>query len=113
MMSAAREVVVVMPQSRERFVPELPFVTSPGAAVKALVSDLGVFEKLGEDPEFTLTGYFEDQSPGGKEAAIGRIKARCGWNLRIAHDPDQLALPRAEDLATLRLFDPDRHFLKD
>ncbi|MBU0513388.1 MAG: hypothetical protein KJ621_01325 [Proteobacteria bacterium] len=112
-MSVAREVVLIMPQSRERFVPELSFVTSPGAAARTLVSDLGVFEKLGDDPEFTLTAYFDDKSTAGTDAAIRSIKERCGWNLRVIHHPARFPLPEAQELATLRLFDPDRYFLKD
>lgn len=112
-MSTAREVVIIMPQSSARFVEELPFVTSPGQAARTMVSDLGVFEKLGDDREFTLTAYFEDQLPQGEEGAIREIKDRCGWDLRAIDHPEKFPLPMADDLATLRMFDPDRYFLKD
>lgn len=112
-MSAARDVVVIMPQSRKRFVEKLSFVTSPGAAAKTLVSTFGVFEKLGADREFTLTSYFEDQLPKGRDMAIREIRAECGWNLRVIDKPAKFPLPDDRDLATLRMFDPDRYFLRD
>jgi acyl CoA:acetate/3-ketoacid CoA transferase beta subunit len=112
-MSAAREVVVIMPQSRKRFVEKLPFITSPGPAAKTLVSTLGVLEKLGDDREFTLTSYFEDQLPKGRDMAIGEIRDQCGWDLRVIDDPTKFPVPDDRDLATLRMFDPDRYFLRD
>jgi acyl CoA:acetate/3-ketoacid CoA transferase alpha subunit/acyl CoA:acetate/3-ketoacid CoA transferase beta subunit len=112
-MSAAREVVVIMPQSKERFVEKLPFVTSPGAVAKTLISNLGVFEKLGEDREFTLTSYFEDQLPEERDMAIREIREQSGWNLQVTDNPVKFPAPDARDLATLRMFDPDRYFLRD
>ena len=112
-MSTAREVVVIMPQSKDRFVEKLPFITSPGAAAKTLVSTLGVFEKVGAGNEFSLTAYFEDQLPQGKDASIHEIRERCGWNLRVLENPRKFPLPDDKDLATLRMFDPDRYFLRD
>ena len=112
-MSTAREVVVIVPQSKERFVEKLPFVTSPGAAVKTLISTLGVFEKLENDQPFTLTSYFEDQLPKGRNMAIREVRAQCGWDLRVVGNPKKFPVPGDRDLATLRMFDPDRYFLRD
>ncbi|MBL7203736.1 MAG: hypothetical protein ISS63_05315 [Desulfobacteraceae bacterium] len=112
-MSAARDVVVIMPQSKKRFIEKLPFITSPGSAAGTLVSTLGIFEKLGDDREFTLTSYFEDQLPKGRDMAIREIRAQCGWDLRVMDRPTKFPLPDGKDLATLRMFDPDRYFLRD
>jgi len=106
-------VVVIVPQSKERFVEDLPFVTSPGTAAKTLISTLGVFEKLGDDQEFTLTSYFEDQLPQGRDAATREIRSHCGWDLRVVDNPKKFPVPNDRDLATLRMFDPDRYFLRD
>jgi acyl CoA:acetate/3-ketoacid CoA transferase alpha subunit/acyl CoA:acetate/3-ketoacid CoA transferase beta subunit len=112
-MSAARDVVVIMPQSKKRFIEKLPFITSPGSVAGTLVSTLGIFEKLGDDREFTLTSYFEDQLPKGRDMAIREIRAQCGWDLRVMDRPTKFPLPDSRDLATLRMFDPDRYFLRD
>jgi acyl CoA:acetate/3-ketoacid CoA transferase beta subunit len=112
-MSAAKEVVIIMPQSKERFVVKLPFITSPGTAARTLVSNLGVFEKLGDDREFSLTSYFEDQLPKGRDRAIREIRDQCGWDLRVIDGPTKFPAPGDRDLATLRMFDPDRYFLRD
>jgi len=112
-MSAARDVVVIMPQSKKRFIEKLPFITSPGSVAGTLVSTLGIFEKLGDDREFTLTSYFEDQLPKGSDMAIREIRAQCGWDLRVMDRPTKFPLPDSRDLGTLRMFDPDRYFLRD
>jgi acyl CoA:acetate/3-ketoacid CoA transferase beta subunit len=112
-MSAAGEVVVIMPQSKERFIEKVSYITSPGTVARTLVSTLGVFEKLGDDHEFTLTAYFEDQLPQDKNKAIREIREQCGWDLRIIDAIKKFPLPDDRDLATLRMFDPDRYFLRD
>ncbi len=105
--------MISMPQSKGRFVEKLPFVTSPGMKARALVSTLGVFEKLGDDPEFSLTAYFEDQTSADKAAAIDQIRQQCGWKLKTADNLEKFSFPDVRDLATLRTFDPDRYFLRD
>ena len=57
----AREVVVVMNQSSSRLVEKVPYITCPGEKVATLITDRGVFEKLGEG-ELILTGYFQTSS---------------------------------------------------
>ncbi|MCP4218012.1 MAG: glutaconate CoA-transferase, partial [bacterium] len=101
-MSTAAEVIIVMPQSKGRFVEKLPFITSPGMKARTLVTTLGVFEKLGDDAEFTLTAYFEDQTSTDKTAAIDHIRQQCGWFLKTADRLEKFPLPDVRDLATLR-----------
>lgn len=111
--SNCREVVVTAAQSRERFVAELPYTTSPGSAVSTLVSDLGVFEKLPGEQEFTLTGYLE-RPPGVTEAEIVReIKEQCGWDLKVATSLRKHGGATMEELALMRSFDPLRRLLRD
>jgi len=112
-MTTAEEVILIMPQSKGRFIEKLPFITSPGLKARTLVSTLGVFEKLGEKQEFTLTAYFEDQVPGNRDTVIKHIREQCGWDLQVADQLEKFPLPDVKDLATLRTFDPDRYFLKD
>jgi len=111
-MSAASDVVIIMPQSKRRFIEKLPFITSSGSIAGTLVSTLGIFEKLGDDQEFTLTSYFEDQLPKGRDMAIREIRAQCGWDLEVIDRPTNFPVPDGRDLATLRMFDPDRYFLR-
>jgi len=112
-MTTAEEVILIMPQSKGRFIEKLPFITSPGLKARTLVSTLGVFEKLGEKQEFTLTAYFEDQVPGNRDTVIKQIREQCGWDLQVADQLEEFPLPDVKDLATLRTFDPDRYFLRD
>ncbi len=106
--SAAREVVVTLAQSPQRFVDKVPYVTAPGARVTAVVSDRGVYEKDEAHGELVLTGLFA----GRPEAeSVAAAREACGWDLRVAPRLSRLDPPTAEELGLVRLFDPRRDFL--
>ncbi len=109
--SGAREVVVVTQQSKRRFVEQVPFISQPGALVTTVVSTMGVYQKLGDDSEFSLTEYFPEPGLSGPQEHIERIKANCGWNLKVAPDIRASRLPTKEDLALLRALDPQGIFI--
>ena len=106
--TSAAEVMVVTRQSPKRFVDRVEYITSPGTRVKTIVSDLGVFEKLGGDAELTLTGihYTADAVP--VEEKVRNIKENCGWALKVAPDVKSMAPPTVAELALIRCFDPNR-----
>jgi acyl CoA:acetate/3-ketoacid CoA transferase alpha subunit/acyl CoA:acetate/3-ketoacid CoA transferase beta subunit len=109
--SAAREVVVVAIQKRDRFLDRVPYITSPGKGVKTLVSTLGVFEKLADNPELTLTGYFPHPALSTAEEHIHYIKENCEWELKVSPHIEQASPPTSQELIMLRTFDPQRWFL--
>lgn len=97
--SVAAEVVVVAKQARGRFVERVDYITSPGTRVSTVVTQLGVYHKVGD--ELVLTGVFAED---GANAA----RAACGWDLRVA-DATRVALlppPTEAERATIRAFDP-------
>ena len=102
----ARELVVVMNQSRRRFLEKVPYITCRGKNVSTLISDKGVFEKLGGE-ELILTGYFPAST---QEEDIEGIKEDCGWNLQVSPTIKEISVPTLEQLVILRLLDPERHF---
>ncbi len=101
-----------MQQSRQRFLEKVPYITAPGAGVRTLVSSMGVFEKLDDDKEFTLTKYFANQSFSSKEEAIKNIKENCGWDLKVSDSVKEVSPPALEELRLLRVFDPKKHYLR-
>jgi acyl CoA:acetate/3-ketoacid CoA transferase beta subunit len=106
--SSAREVVVCLEQRPTRFVDKVPYITAPGRAVRAVVSDLGVYEKDGDHGELCLTGIYGE---GSEAEAVGRARAACGWDLRVAPSLRRVEAPTADELGLIRLFDPRRYFL--
>lgn len=106
--SAAREVVVTLGQSRERFVDKVPYVTAPGRRVSAVVSDHGVLEKAEPHGELVLTAVWGDRP---EAEAVRAAREACGWDLRVAPALRRVALPTAEELRLVRVFDPRRYFL--
>lgn len=109
--SGASENVITLMQNKMRFVKKVPYVTSPGQKVTAVVSQWGVFEKaLGED-ELALTAYYPIGTSGTEEEAVRAIREECGWPLKVREPLQALPLPSADDLAFMRAFDPKRLFL--
>ncbi|MDY7019123.1 MAG: CoA-transferase [Chloroflexota bacterium] len=107
----AREVMVVIEQSRQRFVEKVSYITSSGEPITTLVSTLGIFEKLGDDQELVLTGYFYNPKMPSAEEAIRHVKDNCGWDLKISPQVKQLPEPTVEELIRLRLLDPDGEYI--
>jgi acyl CoA:acetate/3-ketoacid CoA transferase alpha subunit/acyl CoA:acetate/3-ketoacid CoA transferase beta subunit len=106
--SVCTEAVVVALLSPERTPPECGYITSPGRAVRALVTDLGTLEC--RDDELVLTAV-----PAGPEPLQERIAAArsaCGWDLAVTTAVDELAPPTREELVALRTWDPRAWFLR-
>jgi acyl CoA:acetate/3-ketoacid CoA transferase beta subunit len=113
--SVCAEAVVVATLTPQRTPPECGYVTSPGRAVRALVTDLGVLEKVDDAPdgraELVLTAV-----PAGPEPLADRIavaRDACGWDLVVAPVVRELEPPTAEEIAALRSWDPRGWFLRD
>lgn len=108
--STAEELVVLVKHSPVRLVERVPYITAPGKRVSTLVTTMGIFEKM--DGEFVLTEYFPIKGLG-KEEIVEKIKNRTGWKLKVSEDLKEAEEPKAEEVLTLRYFDPDGNFLTD
>lgn len=97
----AREVIVIMDQSRRRFLETLPYVTSPGDRVTTVVSSMGVFRKKEPKEKLRLAAYFPDPLPSQGQR-IERIREECGWPLDTAETIEEASRPTREELGLLR-----------
>ena len=107
--TSAAETVVVAVQRAQTFVERVGYVTSPGTKVRCVISTMGRFEKLDGD-ELVLTGYFAAK---GRDQAqmVAEIRQRCGWDLKVSDELQELPPSNPEELNLLRVFDPERFFL--
>jgi acyl CoA:acetate/3-ketoacid CoA transferase beta subunit len=106
--SVAAENVVVATLTPARTPAECGYVTSPGHAVQALVTDLGVLEKRAG--ELVLTAV-----PAGDGSVADRVACAvgaCGWDLQVAPEVAELEAPTPAELAALRGWDPSGWFLR-
>ncbi len=131
--SRARDVVVIVPQSKERFPAKLYYVTSPGKNIRTVASTMGVFEKVGDDnipnergankfastprnekldgqAELVLTTYFPQRGKT-EEEVISEIRKNCGWTFEVAPQVQRMDPPAKRELDLIRLFDPRRYYL--
>jgi acyl CoA:acetate/3-ketoacid CoA transferase alpha subunit len=106
--NGAKEVIVVTKQKKDRFLEKVPYITCPGKNVSTLVSNMGIFEKNGD--EFELTGYFMNEETN-KEIKIQRIADHCGWELKVSKRIEKVPEPTEEELTLLRCLDPEGVFI--
>ena len=107
----ASEVMAVTRQSLRRFLEKVSYVTYPGHNLRTLVSDMGIFEKLGGE-ELILTAYIPNKKLSGPEEHIRHIKQNCGWDLKVAKEVKGVAPATLDELLILRLLDPQGFFIK-
>jgi acyl CoA:acetate/3-ketoacid CoA transferase beta subunit len=103
----ACETLAVMNQSKTRFLDKVSYITSYGSKIKTLVSTLGVYQKLGDDAEFILTGCLPNSKFKYLDEKIRNIKENCGWELKVSPQVAEISSPTYEELMTLRILDPD------
>ena len=108
--SVCTEAVVVALLDPRRTPAECGYVTSPGRAVRALVTDLGTLEKLDADGDLVLTAV--PTGAGSLDDRIAAARAACGWDLAVAAAVAELPEPSAEEIAALRHWDPRGWFLR-
>jgi glutaconate CoA-transferase, subunit B len=91
----AREVFVMLRQSPRTFVERVDFVTSVGARISVVVTDLGILEPRADDRELTMTRLH----PG---VELEQAHEATGWELRVAPDIGETAEPTQAELHALR-----------
>jgi acyl CoA:acetate/3-ketoacid CoA transferase alpha subunit/acyl CoA:acetate/3-ketoacid CoA transferase beta subunit len=94
----AQEVIVVIDQSRNRFVEHLPYITCPGHRVSTVVSTMGVFRKTGPQEKLSLGACFPDPHLTILEERIKRIQENCGFPLKLADPVEEMAEPNDYEL---------------
>lgn len=107
--TTAAETMIVAAQRRSSFVERVDYITSPGQRVGCVISTLGRFEKRGGE-ELILTGVFA-QGDQSQDVLVDQVRKNCGWDLIVADDLEVLPHVTHEEVALLRLFDPERSFL--
>lgn len=108
--SVAAEAVVVATLTPQRTPTACGYVTSPGRSVRAVVTDLGLLEKLDGADELVLSAVPAGDAP--LRERIEAARAECGWPLAVAPEVRELAPPTADEIATLRGWDPRGWFLR-
>jgi len=104
----AREVLVILNQSKDRFTETLPYITCPGDRVTKVISTMGVFTKPTGKEELRLTACLPDPKIPSLEDRIKRVQENCGWPLKLADKVEELAKPTSDELKLLRWLVPLR-----
>ena len=106
----AREVLIVMPQSPRSFVARLDFRTScgfleggsarrasgcPGAGPQAVITDYGILRPHPDSCELQLTALY----PG---VSVAAVQAATGWPLKVADTLERVPPPQPAELSCLR-----------
>jgi len=108
--SVAKDVVVILPQSSDRLLTDVYYITSPGKNVSTVVSTMGIFEKTANDSGFTLTGYFPSNEEN-LEKIIEKFQKKSSWAFNVGKNLKKIKPPAQDELRMLRIFDPNRYYL--
>lgn len=108
--SGARDVLVTIAHASQRLVKKVDFVTTPGRAVRTVVTPIAVFEREDGDSPFRLTGVL-DRGGLSLEALTEEALAQCAWDISAAEDVALEPLPTPDELALVRQLDPDSLFV--
>lgn len=110
--SLAHRLIVIMAHDKRRLRERVDFITSPGygdgagwrtrvglprGGPSVLITTLGVFRFV--DDEAILVSYH----PG---ASVETVRDNTGWDLKVASDVRETAMPSSEVLAIIRAYDP-------
>jgi 3-oxoacid CoA-transferase subunit A len=98
----AREAILCLDQSKDRFVDKLAYVTGRGNAVTTVVSTMGIFRKSNPQDELHLVACFPNPHVRGLEEKINEIRNHCGWELKTAPVVEEVSKPSREELKLLR-----------
>ena len=98
----AREVLVILNQSRDRFPETLPYITCPGDSVTTVVSTMGIFVKPNGKAELRLAACLPDSKTPSLEDRIKQVQDNCGWPLKLADKVKEVAKPTPDELKLLR-----------
>lgn len=93
----AAEVIVVIEQSKDRFLSRLPYITSSGRNVTTVVSSMGVFQKEFGNKELVLTACFPYPKTKSLEEKIREIRRNCGFEFKIAEGIREMGEPTEEE----------------
>lgn len=107
--SRADECVVVTAAAPSRLVDRVGYVTSPGSAVKVVVTDKGVLRKR----ELVLQLAAVPSGKGSLEDRVRDMRESCGWELDVDREVTELAPVGLDEAVALRRYDPEGLFLAD
>jgi acyl CoA:acetate/3-ketoacid CoA transferase alpha subunit/acyl CoA:acetate/3-ketoacid CoA transferase beta subunit len=98
----ARETIVCLNQSKDRFVDTLAYVTGLGKSVTTVVSTMGIFRKPDPQSELHLAACFPGPHGRSLEDKVKEIRNHCGWDLKTAPVVEEVSRPSPEELRLLR-----------
>lgn len=98
----AREAILCLDQSKDRFVEKLAYVTGLGLSVTTVVSTMGIFRKANAQDELRLAACFPDEHGRNLDERVKEIKNHCGWELKTAPVVEEVPKPGEEELRLLR-----------
>lgn len=106
--SRAAACVVVTLARPERLPAEAAYVTSPGAGVTSVVTDLGVLRRL----DGTLRVAAVPAGPAPLAQRVRALVGACGWVPDVVPDVEELEPVTMAEVTALRDYDRERLFLR-
>lgn len=106
--SSMCQTLVVTRSGRRKLVERVEYATCSGHNVRAVITEQGVFEKVGNAQTFSLVSYV-DREGLGRDKAVEAIAQQCGWELEISPTLQPASLPSPQELKLVRSLMPSRY----
>lgn len=106
--SSVCETLVVTRSGRRKLVDAVEYVTCSGHNVRAVITELGVFEKPSGEGRLRLVRYV-DRLGAGRDHVLQLIADRCGWAVEASPELEPAPPPTPEELELIRTLMPSRY----
>jgi acyl CoA:acetate/3-ketoacid CoA transferase beta subunit len=102
------QTLVVIRSGRRKLVKLVEYATCSGRNVRTVITEQGVFEKVGDAQTLSLVSYI-DREGQGRDKSVQAIAQECGWELEVSPTLQPAPLPSSQELELVRSLMPKRY----
>lgn len=106
--SSMCQTLVVIRSGRRKLVKLVEYATCSGRNVRTVITEQGVFEKVGDAQTLSLVSYV-DREGQGRDKSVQAIAQECGWELEVSPTLQPAPLPSSQELELVRSLMPKRY----
>jgi acyl CoA:acetate/3-ketoacid CoA transferase beta subunit len=106
--SSMCQTLVVIRSGRRKLVKLVEYATCSGRNVRTVITEQGVFEKVGDAQTLSLVSYI-DREGQGRDKSVQAIAQECGWELEVSPTLQPAPLPSSQELELVRSLMPKRY----
>ncbi len=104
--SSAAEVIVLTRCTPSRLVDQVEYITSPGARIHTIATDLCTLRRASADAPWSVEDVYPAYGGRPVEHAVDEIRSRCKWAFEVSEELEYAALISTSEMSTVHGLDP-------